>query len=224
MTAHNLANASTAGYKAMHPLFESVKDPSTEQDVSYVQDRGAYLELSHGALQPTGNPLDIALAGEGWFAFQLEGGETGYSRHGKLVVDVDGQLKTSTGSVLLDAGGGPIALPEGAGQDVTITSSGTISDNSGAVLGTIGVFAIAGADKLQSSGGGMYLLPAGFEAPQPKNDPQIRQGFIESSNVEAVLEMTRLIDIQRAYENSIKLMNQDDDLTKTAIQRLGRSS
>jgi flagellar basal-body rod protein FlgF len=71
-------------------------------------------------------------------------------------------------------------------------------------------------------GGGMYQLPDNAAPPQQAEDPTIKQGFIESSNVEAVLEMTRLIDIQRAYENSVKLMNKDDDLTKTAIQRLGR--
>ena len=73
-------------------------------------------------------------------------------------------------------------------------------------------------------GGGMYVLPGNAAAPQPATDPKVKQGFVENSNVEAVLEMTRLIDIQRAYENSIKPLNQDDDLTKTAIQRLGRSS
>lgn len=224
MTAHNLANASTAGYKAMHPLLESVEDKSTSREISYVQDRGSYLDLSSGTMIPTGNPFDVAISGEGWMAFQLENGETGYSRHGRFVADADGQLKTAAGRPVLDVGGGPITLPEGVGSDVTITSSGVITDSAGAILGTIGVLSIEQGARMLPLGGGMYQIPANAAAPQPATDPKIKQGFVENSNVEAVLEMTRLIDIQRAYENSVKLMNQDDDLTKTAIQRMGRST
>lgn len=222
MTAHNLSNASTAGYKAIHPLFEAVNDHSTGDGISYVVDKGSYLDLSKGALVPTGNPFDIAISGDGWFSFQLESGKTGYSRHGQLVVDVDGQLKTSAGLALLGAGGGPVTLPDDIGQNVIITTGGTITDPEGAVLGTIGVLTIDQGARMLPLGSGMYQLPDNSAAPQQAEDPKIKQGFVESSNVEAVLEMTRLIDIQRAYENSVKLMNQGDDLTKTAIQRLGR--
>lgn len=222
MTAHNLANASTAGYKAINPLFESVIDRGTGESINYVLDKGSYLDLSNGTLTPTGNPLDLAIASDGWFSFQLEGGQTGYSRHGKLVVDVDGQIKTATGRPLLDAGGAPIALPEDIGQDVIVTTGGAITSTDGAILGNVGVFTIAQSAQMEPLGGGMYQLPPGGAAPQPSEDPKIKQGFVESSNVQAVLEMTRLIDVQRAYENAVKVMNQDDDLTKTAIQRLGR--
>ncbi|SFE86197.1 flagellar basal-body rod protein FlgF [Sulfitobacter brevis] len=224
MTAHNLANASTAGYKAIHPIYESVADQGGTREISYVRDKGTYLDLADGALVPTGNPLDIALSGEGWMAFQLDNGDTGYSRHGRLIVDVDGQLKTAAGRPLLDAGGGPVTIPQDIGQDITITAGGTITDRSGAILGTIGVVGIPQSAQMQPLGGGMYQLPAGAGGPEQLANPTIKQGFVESSNVEAVLEMTRLIDIQRAYENSVKLMSQDDDLTKTAIQRMGTIS
>lgn len=223
MTAHNIANANTAGYKAIQPLYESVDHPVDNADVSFVLDRGSYLDLTNGSLVPTGNPFDVALAGDGWMSFQLENGGTGYSRHGRLVVDVDGQLKTAAGRPLLDAGGGPVVLPDDIGQNVAITNSGTITDANGAVLGTIGVLTIEQGARMLPLGGGMYQLPEGARPPQPAENPQIKQGFVEGSNVEAVLEMTRLIDIQRAYENAVKLMTEDDNLTKTAIQRLGRT-
>ncbi|MFT6676434.1 MAG: flagellar basal-body rod protein FlgF [Sulfitobacter sp.] len=223
MTAHNIANANTAGYKAIQPLFESIDHEVGAENVSFVLDRGSYLDLNKGALMPTGNPLDIALAGDGWLSFQFDGGEVGYSRHGRLVVDVDGRLKTTGGRPLLDAGGGPVQLPDDVGQDVTITSGGTITDANGAILGNIGVLTIEQGARMLPLGGGMYQLPEDAAAPQQSANPQVKQGFVESSNVEAVLEMTRLIDIQRAYENSVKLMNEDDGLTKTAIQRLGRT-
>jgi flagellar basal-body rod protein FlgF len=221
-TAHNLANASTSGYKAINPLVESVEYGSGENTISYVQDRGSYLDLAHGPLTPTGNPFDIALSGDGWLSFGMENGETAYSRHGRLVVDADGQLKTSAGLPVLDVGGGPVLLPDDIGDQVVITQGGTITDQNGAVLGNIGVLRIENAAGLLPLGRGMYQLPEGAAAPTAAEDVQVNQGFVEGSNVEAVLEMTRLISIQRAYENSIKLMTQDDELTKTAIQKLGR--
>lgn len=224
MTAHNIANSNTAGFKAIHPLFESVEDTSTNSEISFVRERGTYLDLTDGALVPTGNPLDIALTGEGWFSFQLDEGQTGYSRHGKMVIDVDGQLKTTAGRPLLGAGGGPVVLPDDVGQNVTITADGTVTNAEGAVLANIGVLTIEQGADLLPLGGGMYQLPDGAAAPQPTVNPTVKQGFVESSNVQAVLEMTRLIDVQRAYENSVKLMTQDDELTKTAIQRLGSVS
>lgn len=222
MTAHNLANASTSGYKAINPLLKSISDTSTGDGISYVVDKGTYLDLTKGPLTPTGNPLDIAVSGDGWFSFQLDGGETGYSRHGQFIVDVDGQLKTSTGLPLLDAGGGPVTLPDDVGQNVVVTTSGTITDPDGAILGTIGVFKIEQEARMTPVGRGMYQLPGNAAAPQPMEAPTVSQGFVEGSNIQAVLEMTRLIDIQRAYENSVKLMTEDDSLTKTSIQRLGR--
>lgn len=221
-TAHNLANTSTAGYKALHPILESVYEGTGDSAVNYVHESGSYLELTNGPLMPTGNPFDIALSGEGWLQFQLPGGETGYSRHGRLVMDADGQLKTAGGLPLLGAGGAPVVLPDDIGEDLVVATSGTLTNQTGAVLGAIGVVSIKNAAAMLPVGGGMYQLPANSAAPQQLEAPQIKQGFVEGSNVSAVLEMTRLIDIQRAYENSVKLMGSDDDLTRTAIQKLGR--
>ena len=221
-TAHNLANSSTSGYKAIHPLIESVPDGNGDSSVSYVRDKGTYLELESGPLTPTGNPFDIAISGEGWLAYQLPGGGTGYSRHGSLVVDVDGQLKTSGGMPLLGIGGGPVQLPDDVGDDVLISTGGTLTNPAGAVLGSIAVVTIDDAAAMLPIGGGMYQLPADAGVPQQSVAPIIKQGFVEGSNVKAVLEMTRLIDIQRAYDNAVKLMGSDDDLTRTAIQKLGR--
>lgn len=224
MTAHNLANSTTAGYKTVNPLLESVETGFSDDDVNYVQDGGAYLDLKTGTLVPTGNTFDLAISGNGWMAFQLEAGDTGYSRHGRLILDVDGQLKTSSGRPILGAGGAPITLPDDVGQDVTISTGGTITDRTGAVLGTIGVVTIEKGADMVPLGGGMYLLPEDAATPQQAAEPGLKQGFVENSNVEAVLEMTRLIDIQRAYENSVKLMNQDDDLRKNVIDRLGATA
>lgn len=224
MTAHNLANSSTSGFKSMKPLLETVDSPGQKGNVSFVNDNGSYLDMSKGTLLPTGNSLDLAIAGEGWFSFELESGGTGYGRHGQLAVDPEGQVRTSAGHSLLDAGGGPVVLPGEVGSNVSITSDGTVTDNNGAILATIGVFEIANGARMTPLGGGTYGLPAGAPVPEPMEDGGIMQGFVETSNVQAVVEMTRLIDIQRAYENAITLMNEDDKLTRNAVERLGPNS
>ncbi|MCP9481057.1 flagellar hook basal-body protein [Shimia sp. CNT1-13L.2] len=223
-TAHNLSNASTAGYKAFRPVFETV-DAEAEtvggDAISYVQDRGSYLDATQGAIMPTGNPLDLAVSGNGWFGFEVDG-EQAYGRNGRLVVDVNGRLTTASGHALMDAGGAPIILPNDVGQDITIAPDGTISGPDGAVLGRVGLYDIQADALMHPIGQGLYISPLGVEAAQPAENSRVAQGFVESSNVEPVIEMTRMIDIQRAYENSLRLIGEEDDLTKQAIQRLGR--
>lgn len=221
MTAHNLANSSTSGYKSMKPLLETVNDESQGESVSFVRDTGSYLDMSNGTMLLTGNPLDLAVGSDGWFSFELDQGGVGYGRHGQFAVDAEGQVRTSAGHLLLDAGGGPLVFPQEAGSNVTIASDGTVVDAQGTLLGTIGVFDIPGADQMIPLGGGMYGLKPGAPAPEPLVNGGVLQGFVETSNVQAVVEMTRLIDIQRAYENAITLMNEDDELTRKAVERLG---
>ncbi|TDK50214.1 flagellar hook-basal body complex protein [Antarcticimicrobium luteum] len=223
MSAHNMANATTAGYKSMHPLFEAVQ-PDGEEDmaVSYVEDRGTYLNSSQGALIATGSPLDLALSGTGWFSYQTGTGATAYGRDGRLTVNSDGQLSTLTGAPILNRGGAPITLPQALGQDITISADGTITEADGGILGQIGIFRVPDVDRLVPIGGGLYLYGDAGGAAVPDDETVIAQGFVEQSNVQPVVEMTRLMDIQRAYERAAKLMSDSNDLTRQAIQRLGR--
>ena len=103
MTAHNLANASTAGFKAMFPVFEA-KSHGPEgalTAINYVQDNGTFLDNSQGPMTRTDNPTDFAVTGDGWFGFEAGGG-TVYGRFGQLTLDVDGQLVTAAGHAILD--------------------------------------------------------------------------------------------------------------------------
>jgi len=223
MAAHNMANASTAGYKATQPLFEAVQPESeNETAISYVEDRGSYLNPSQGALVATGNPLDVALSGAGWLAYQSEGGATAYGRDGRLTVNADGQLSTLSGAPVLNQGGAPITLPRALGQEITISGDGTITDAEGAVLGQIGIFRLPDVNQLMPIGGGLYLYNGAADGVGPEAETKLAQGFVEQSNVQPILEMTRLMDIQRAYERAAKLMSDSNDLTRQAIQRLGR--
>lgn len=223
MAANNMANASTAGYKTMQPLFEAVQPEGNDDGAtSYVEDRGTYLDTSQGAFIATGNPLDIALSGPGWLSYQTDAGATAYGRDGRLTVNSDGQLSTLAGAPVLNPGGAPITLPQALGTDVTISRDGSITDAEGAVLGQIGIFRVPDVDTLVPIGNGLYLYgDAGAEI-GPATETELAQGFIEQSNVRPVIELTRLMDIQRAYERAAKLMGDSNDLTRQAIQRLGR--
>lgn len=226
-TAHNLANAGTAGYKAVRPVFEAIVPKAilgSSDRVSFVQDKGNYLDVSQGTLLPTGNPLDIAVSGNGWLGFEAEGGQTAYGRHGQLIVDVEGRLQTSSGRAVLDAGGAAVILPADVGSDIAIAGDGTITDSQGNQIGQIGMFDVSSDTNMNPIGNGVYLSPLGAQAARAAENSTISQGFIESSNVQSVVEMTRMIDIQRAYEGAVRLMEEDDQLTRQVIQRLGRSS
>ncbi|GAA6209907.1 flagellar basal-body rod protein FlgF [Cognatishimia sp. WU-CL00825] len=225
IAAHNMANASTAGYKATHPLMEAV-DPTNSGDatqaVNYVRDKGVYVDATQGALVPTGNPLDVAVSGTAWLGFEAEGGQAAYGRDGRLAVDNEGRLVTMSGAAIVDVSGAPITIPSDAGPSITIASDGTITDRQGATIGRIGMFDVPQIDKMTALGNGLFVPAADAGAAQPSENSKIAQGYTEQSNVKPVVEMIHLMDIQRAYERAVKMMDDENDLTKQAIQRLGR--
>lgn len=224
-TANNIANMSTTGFKASRPLLDSLPFDGSGGDggeVSFVQDKGYYLDLSQGTLTRTENTLDVAISGPDWFSYEGPDGTTAYGRDGRLVLTVDGLLTTTTGAAILDAGGGRITLPADIGSQVTIARDGTIADQTGNALGRLGLFSISNPNALNPIGGGLYKDPgaAGIDVAQ---DSAVLQGFLEGSNVQATVEVTRLMEIQRAYERAIKVIDQTDELTRTAIQSISRS-
>lgn len=225
LAAHNMANASTAGYKAQHPLMESV-DPTnsgdTTQAVSFVKDNGLYVDLSQGALVQTGNSLDIAVSGQGWLGYQTEDGQTAYGRDGRLTVDAEGQLVNLAGNAVVDDAGAPITIPQEVAHLIQIAQDGTITDQAGSSIGRIGMFDVPSFASATPLGNGLFLPHPEAAAATPLEGGQVAQGFIEQSNVKPVVEMIHLMDIQRAYERATHLMSDDNELTKQAIQRLGR--
>lgn len=223
VTANNIANAGTPGFKAERIALEVAPAPEAG-GTEYVLDAGSYVDVRQGAVTTTGNPFDVALTGPGWLAFEAADGRTGYGRDGGLALDAERALVNASGDRLLDDGGGPIFLPPESGS-IEIGPDGTVSAAGGVRIGRIGLFDIDVPDALERMGGGLLTAPPGGAAGiRPAEGTTIAQGAIEGSNVEPVLEMVGLMEIQRAYERATQMIRTQDELARDAIRRTGRSS
>jgi flagellar basal-body rod protein FlgF len=229
VVANNIANVNTAGYKADNTLFEEYLNTPAHEDnfvgrdrrVSFVQDRGTFRDMTQGPVEQTKNPLDVAIDGSGFLAVQTPDGER-YTRDGNLHINNQGQLVTIAGNPVLGASG-PIVLQQ-TDHDVNITPDGTItvvegSGRTDSIRGTLRVVSFADAQKMLKEGLNLYSAGEGG-APQADTKSRIQQGFIEKSNVNSVVEMSRMMEINRAYTSIATLMQQQGDLQKNAIQAL----
>ena len=228
VVANNIANVNTAGYKADSSLFEEYLMPGAHEDnfvgrdrrLSYVQDRGTYRDFSQGPAEETKNPLDVAIDGSAFLVVQTPAGER-YTRDGGLMLNNQGQLVTAAGNPVLGTGG-PIILQQ-SDHDINITPDGTItvvegSGRTNSIRGKLRLVSFPDAQKLLKEGRNLYA--AGEGSAQPDTKSAVRQGYIEKSNVNGVAEMSRMIEVTRAYTQISTMLQQQHDLQKTAIQQL----
>lgn len=217
--ATNIANAATSGYKAEHTLFETVlQRAGPPRRVAFVQDVGLVRDLRDGPLVATGNPLDLAISGAGYFSVATPNGPR-FTRGGHFELDARGELVTADGHPVLDEGGAPIAVPPGE-RRITVTPEGIVAAGR-AVVGRLGIVSFADEQALRREGAGLYATD---EAPQPVAWPNVVQGRIEGSNVQPVVEMTRMIETTRAFEGTQRLVEAHHELERRAIERLGSVS
>jgi flagellar basal-body rod protein FlgF len=227
--ANNIANVNTTGYKADNTLFETYLNTPAHEDnfvggdrrVSFVQDRGTYRNMTQGAVEGTSNPLDIAIDGSAFLTVQTAAGER-YTRDGNLHIDNQGQLVTAAGNTVVGATGPIVFQP--TDHDINITPDGTITVVEGngrtdAQRGKLRLVSFTDAQKILKEGFNLYSAGDGG-APQPDTKSTVRQGFIEKSNVNSVAEMSRMMEVSRAYASIANMMNQQAELQKTAIQQL----
>ena len=221
VVANNMANINTSGFKAENILFEQYKMPVAsnrdfprgDQTLSYVQDWATMHDLSPGATVQTGNELDLALNGDGFFAVQTPAGER-WTRSGSFAIDNTGNLVDLNGNPVLGEGG-PIQF----GSDetgITISPDGAVSSSAGA-KGQLRLVEFANAQELTREGANLF---AGG-TPVPTTATKVMQGFLERSNVSGVAEMAEMIRVTRAYESVVSLSQKQDELRRSAIQRLG---
>jgi flagellar basal-body rod protein FlgF len=228
VVANNIANVNTTGFKADQSLFEEYLMPGAHEDnfmgrdrrLSYVQDRGTYRDNSQGASEQTKNPLDVAIDGNGFLAVQTAAGER-YTRDGGLQLNNLGQLVTAAGDPVLGTSG-PIVL-QPTDHDINIAPDGTITVVEGtgrtdSVRGKLRLASFADAQRLLKEGSNLYS--AGEGAAQADTKSQVQQGYLEKSNVNSVSEMSRMIEVTRAYTQVSTLLQQESDLHKTAIEKL----
>lgn len=216
--ADNVANAGTVGFRATGVKFEDLVTGMGQKSVSFVSTGETYLSTRSGGMKETGNPLDMAIRGDAWFGIQTPAGLV-MTRDGRFTIQPDGQLVSIEGYPVVDAGGAEILLDPQAGPPVA-ASDGTIRQN-GNLVGGVGLFQFTpGVDFVRYGNSG--VVPP--TQPQPiLDDPDvgIMQGFVENSNVDPVLEMTRLIQVQRAFENMAALTRNSESSLDEAVKALG---
>lgn len=223
VAASNLANISTAGYKAQKEFYKSVtavlKGTPPKSTINRAINNfgvlgGASVSLESGTLEKTGNDLDLAVEGAGFFAVQTPAGVR-YTRNGNFHVDSQGRLVNSTGDPVLGEAG-PITLTSGK---VSISQDGTISQKGG-VLARLQLVNFA-ANQLTPEGSSKYAAPAGAQI--PVTEPHVRQGMIEGSNMDPVIGSVQLVMVQRnaqMLQRALQIFNNDFD--KTATEEIAR--
>ncbi|MGA7524142.1 MAG: flagellar hook basal-body protein [Acidobacteriaceae bacterium] len=223
VAAGNLANAGTAGYRAERDYFRSTilgpqaLDSQLNSTVNaFGVLGGTELDLGQGALTPTGNPLDLAIEGTGFFAIRTPQGVR-YTRDGQFQRAQDGTLTTQAGEPVLDAKGQPIRTPAGP---IAVGADGAVSVN-GAVAGKIALFSFASGASLTAEGADRYAPVAG--AKPAAGTGTISQGALEASNQNVIEGSLQLVLMQRQAEMMQKAVSMfSNDLDKTASEDLPR--
>lgn len=221
--AHNLANATSTGFKSQIDAFRAVPVISEGLDTrAFVVDATTGADFQPGVIQTTNRDLDIAIQGKGWIAIQRDDGSEGYTRNGSLKVNENGLLQTSTGRTVL-GDGGPISIPPDV--KITVGKDGTVSSvNNGQlpgptnILGRIKLVNPPEADLVRGSDG-LFELKDGNAAIADAN-VMVVNGALESSNVNVIESMVNMISLARQFETQMKLLENAENNANKASQLL----
>ncbi|HVI49891.1 MAG TPA: flagellar basal-body rod protein FlgF [Candidatus Sulfotelmatobacter sp.] len=223
VVANNMANANTPSYKAQQMMFKDfvvkTKTDTTPfgRKVDYVQDVGVLRDTREGPMTQTQAPLDIAIHNDGYFVVDTPTGQR-YTREGHFRLDETGMMVNSAGYPVLQTTGQPIVFAPNESQ-INVTGDGTVSTENG-VIGKIRVVGFDNDQSLQSAGSGMYMTTS---QPNDIATPSVVQGMLEQSNVQPVIETTKMMDILRNYEGIQKLIDGENDRQSTAMKILSQT-
>jgi flagellar basal-body rod protein FlgF len=219
--ANNIANVSTPGFKRESTKFEELvqqvrpsDDPGSPRTLSFVRDAGVVRDLSEGSLQTTGSPFDLAISGKGYFAVQTAAGER-YTRNGHFTLNADGIIVNEQGDPLL-GDGGPISISTDDGN-ITIGADGTVTGKQGQIA-KVRLVDFADERAMTKEGASLYSTT---QTPISAANAVLSQGMLETSNVQPVVEISRMIEVMRSYEATATLSQSTDDMKRQAIQKLG---
>lgn len=224
--ANNLANVSTPGFKREAAKFEEyvammrpAEGQKGMQPVSFVKDAGVIRDSGQGNIEQTGATFDLAISGKGYFAVQTPAGLR-YTRDGHFSLDGNGNLVTSQGYQVQGDGGAVTITPNDG--DINIAPDGTVSsvvNGVGNQLGKLKVVDFPDDSRLVKQGAGLYSTGQTPTAPAVVN---IRQGALEASNVQPVIEISHMIEVMRAYEATANLSKSQEEMMRQAVERLGQ--
>jgi flagellar basal-body rod protein FlgF len=224
VVANNIANANTDGFKAERTMFSDylsqqhgVTAPEGGTALAYTQDRATYLDRTSGSLVATGNPLDVALSGPGYFTVSTPDGPR-LTRSGRFGLLADGRLADPAGNPVLDTGGNPIQLSPSDSQ-IKISGNGTITTENGQV-GQLGVVAPNEPGKVIPAGGTLYRALGDTAAVA---QPKIMQGATEASNVQPVTELTRMMQTQREFQFVSQFIESESTRQQNAIDKIAQA-
>jgi flagellar basal-body rod protein FlgF len=213
-TANNIANASTAGFHGDKLTFREALSKARSPDVALVSAGTARVDTEAGVMQETGNPLDCALEGDGYFAVNTPSG-TRYTRAGNFQLDANGTLVTSEGNAVRGADGKPITLPTNA-ANFGIAPDGTVSAD-GVAVGQLELVKFA-PNQMQRAGGSLFTASGKPAAGDP---PTVRNGLVEGSNINVVRGVVDLVKVSRTYESLMKVIQGYHDVEQRAARELG---
>ncbi|ESQ91448.1 flagellar basal-body rod protein FlgF [Asticcacaulis benevestitus] len=227
ISANNLANMNTTGYKFEELLINAepgapAYNTPIRTPANFAFDNGVGRNFTQGTMNQTGAPLDVALTSEGTFFVVTTPSGTAYTRDGSFTLSGDGTLMTQQGYVV-QGDGGAIVLDPKKGEP-TISADGIISQMSQGQterVGRLNVVRIANMSDLSKNGDSTFSLTSNAAA-LPATNASVRQGFLEASNVNAMSEVTNLVRINRAYASVASVIEQNSQLNRTAVERLGR--
>jgi flagellar basal-body rod protein FlgF len=233
IVANNVANINTTGFKADNALFSEYLMPRAsdqsfsgrDRRIDYVEDRASWIDMSPGAIERTGDPLNVAVDGNAYLVVQTPRGQR-YTRNGALAIDTAGNLVTSNGDQVLGSSG-PITF-QSTDHDIVISGSGIITVREGnstadSPRGTLQLVTFDHPQRLQKDGNSTFTAPNDVTANPAPPGTGVIQGAIEKSNVNGVGEMARLIELTRSYTDIANIIQQLSDQRRNALSQLSQT-
>ena len=227
--SHNLANMNTPAYKSEKMVFveylskaktgfDRLENGSGDGRYAFVRAGGQARNLSEGPMNNTGNDLDVGISGEGYFVVETEQGKR-YTRHGRFQLNQNSELTNSQGDVVQSIGGGSITIPVEATK-ISIATDGTVA-NGDETIGQIALVTFDDQQKLKREPNNLYTTD---QAEKPAEKSNIIQGMLEQSNVNAIIEMTQMINIHRSHDSVKRMIDDEHKRIERTVNRLGRPS
>jgi flagellar basal-body rod protein FlgF len=219
--AGNLANISTPAYRAERVVFADwlLREPGEAEPrggrvLAFTQTRATYRDRGRGALTQTGNPLDLAITGDGWFTVQTPNG-TRLTRAGRFTLQQDGSITDGDGHALLDVNGQPMKLST-ADTDLSVKADGTLRSQNG-TIGQIAVVAPNDPNRMTAEGGRLFRADT---PTTPVPQPKIMQGAVEDSNVQPIGEIVRMISTERDFQFVTQFVEAEGQRRQSAIDKI----